>query len=162
MSALKHTPSGVDGMKTIADALRWALMRIETANLGEGDYFARAQDLLSEEERIERPMQAHPMTWAAADVLIERGRQQAVKGWTPEHDDEHGDGSMAKAAACYALHTEPAGNAGDYLRFWPWDAEWWKPKDRRRNLVKAAALLLAEIERLDRADAIAKATGHAS
>lgn len=33
---------------------------------------------------------------------------------------------------------------------WPWNAEWWKPSDRRRNLVKAAALILAEIERLDR------------
>lgn len=35
---------------------------------------------------------------------------------------------------------------------WPWDREWWKPKDRRRNLVRAAALLIAEIERLDRAE----------
>ena len=33
---------------------------------------------------------------------------------------------------------------------WPWDAGWWKPSDRRRNLVKAGALILAEIERLDR------------
>lgn len=28
--------------------------------------------------------------------------------------------------------------------------DWWKPKDRRRNLVKAGALIVAEIERLDR------------
>jgi hypothetical protein len=34
--------------------------------------------------------------------------------------------------------------------FWPWAAEWYKPTDRRRDLVKAASLLLAEIERLDR------------
>jgi hypothetical protein len=27
---------------------------------------------------------------------------------------------------------------------------WWKPKDRRRDLVRAAALIIAEIERLDR------------
>jgi len=33
---------------------------------------------------------------------------------------------------------------------WPWNAGWWKPSDRRRNLVKAGALILAEIERLDR------------
>jgi hypothetical protein len=31
-----------------------------------------------------------------------------------------------------------------------WDRDSWKPKDRRRNLVRAAALLIAEIERLDR------------
>ena len=38
---------------------------------------------------------------------------------------------------------------------WPhtWDASWWKPKDRRRDLVRAGALIIAEIERLDRLDA---------
>lgn len=91
------------------------------------------------------------LTQASSDVLDERRRQVEKEGWTPEHDDEHHDGSMAYAAACYALHTEPVGNVGDYLRFWPWDAEWWKPKDRRSNLVRAGALILAEIERLDRA-----------
>lgn len=35
---------------------------------------------------------------------------------------------------------------------WPWAKGWWKPGGSRRMLVKAAALLLAEIERLDRAD----------
>lgn len=87
---------------------------------------------------------------AAADVLAERHRQIDAEGWTPEHDDEHEVGQMAHAAACYTLadlevfvDTPPA--------FWPWGAEWWKPKDRRSNLVRAAALLLAEIERLDRA-----------
>jgi hypothetical protein len=38
---------------------------------------------------------------------------------------------------------------------WPWATAWWKPRDRRRNLVRAAALVLADIERIDRA-AIAK------
>jgi hypothetical protein len=32
--------------------------------------------------------------------------------------------------------------------------EWWKPTNRRRDLVKAGALILAEIERLDRAAGI--------
>lgn len=39
---------------------------------------------------------------------------------------------------------------------WPWDAAWWKPTDRRRDLVKAAALLIAEIERIDRARSLTK------
>ncbi|QOY96369.1 hypothetical protein IM543_11415 [Massilia sp. UMI-21] len=101
---------------------------------------------------------AHPVQQqeqAAIDVLAERRRQIEVEGWTPDHDDEHSAGQMAAAAACYALHTEPVGNVGDYLRFWPWDASWWKPRDRRSNLVRAGALILADIERLDRA-ALAK------
>ena len=38
-------------------------------------------------------------------------------------------------------------------RVWPWDRQWWKPKSRRRNLVRAAALLIAAIERIDREQA---------
>lgn len=92
------------------------------------------------------------MTKAAADVLAERKRQIEVEGWTPEHDDEHSRGEMATAGALYVLH------GGAYYAppfappmLWPWADHWWKPKDRRSNLVRAAALLLAEIERLDRA-----------
>lgn len=34
---------------------------------------------------------------------------------------------------------------------WPWDENWWKPSlDPIRNLVKAGALLAAEIDRLQR------------
>jgi len=93
-------------------------------------------------------------TSAARDVLAERKRQVEAEGWTPEHDDQHGRGQMAGAAACYALgsgvveHWAAPMAAKD---FWPWDAKWWKPSTPRRNLVKAAALILAEIERLDRA-----------
>lgn len=85
---------------------------------------------------------------AARDVLAERQRQISAEGWTPEHDDAHGDGSMAVAASCYACSS--AGLA-DATRDWPWADEWWKPSDRRRDLIKAGALILAEIERLDRA-----------
>lgn len=84
---------------------------------------------------------------AAADVLAERRRQVEVEGWTPEHDDEHGDGSMAVAAACYADTERPDGMCPGR---WPWLAKHWRPHSRRRDLVRAAALLLAEIERLDR------------
>lgn len=91
-------------------------------------------------------------------VMTERRRQMMAEGWTARHDDEHRDGSMARAAAAYALVGSSDGRkVGDELtpniteRLWPWDRAWWKPKDRRRNLVRAAALLIAEIERIDRA-----------
>ena len=95
-------------------------------------------------------------TAAARDVLAERRRQVEVEGWTHEHDDQHVKGEMAGAAACYALyrsHVDPVELMGEGVleMSWPWDPEWWKPTTRRRDLVKAAALLLAEIERLDRA-----------
>lgn len=79
------------------------------------------------------------------EIAAERQRQIEAEGWTPEHDDAHLDHSLARAAACYAL--------GSKLN-WPasWDDRWWKPSEnRRRNLVKAGALIAAEIDRLDRA-----------
>lgn len=89
---------------------------------------------------------------AAADVLAERERQKSVEGWTPEHDAEHNSGDMAMAAACYAISgAYPGGFRAVISRLWPWDLGWWKPKSPRRDLVRSGALILAEIERLDRA-----------
>lgn len=91
---------------------------------------------------------------AAQDVLAERQRQISQEGWTPEHDDTHVDGELAQAAACYALPPEVMRwlNLND-ITLWPFSPDWWKPSDERQNLIKAGALILAEIERLDRADA---------
>lgn len=92
-----------------------------------------------------------PQAWR--DVLAERQRQITAEGWTPEHDDHHADGSLAAAAAAYAFSAATADRylAADPLGFWPWDASWWKPKSPREDLVRAGALILAEIERIDRA-----------
>lgn len=91
-------------------------------------------------------------TNAARDVLTERRRQIEAEGWTPEHDDKHAEG-LAAAAACYAAGDRRLMIGGDMadIEVWPWDESWWKPTSRRRDLVKAGALILAEIERLDRA-----------
>ncbi|HFH2507271.1 hypothetical protein [Pseudomonas aeruginosa] len=94
-----------------------------------------------------------PQAWL--DVQAERRRQITAEGWTPEHDDEHSHGQMARAAACYALAGSSDPNDGTAALLvslaWPWDQQWWKPSTARRDLVKAGALVLAEIERLDRA-----------
>lgn len=106
------------------------------------------------------------MSKATDDVLAERQRQIDAEGWTEAHDDQHGDRSLAAAAASYTK--QYVGRAwllecfdDGALRYqadempddWPdsWAEEWWKPKSPRRDLVRAAALLVAEIERLDRA-----------
>lgn len=98
------------------------------------------------------PAQAVPdVPNAACDVLAERRRQVEKEGYEPAHDDEHADGSLAMAAACYADKERPQSMCPGR---WPWSADSWKPKDRRTDLVRAAALLLAEIERMDRAAAL--------
>jgi hypothetical protein len=90
---------------------------------------------------------------AATDVLAERHRQITLEGWSPEHDDKHADGALARAGAAYALMADRELHLKREMTpgWWPWAAVWWKPKDRRADLVRAGALILAEIERLDRA-----------
>lgn len=122
-----------------------------------------------------------------ARIVAERLRQVEAEGWTPEHDQEHDDGALAKAAACYVQaalitqrapesvpgvrrvyerHNEVPEDDEDFRRMlenparhwygwdkapdeWPWDPSWWKPSpDVVSNLVKAGALIAAEIDRL--------------
>lgn len=92
------------------------------------------------------------LTQAATDVLAERRRQIEAEGWTPAHDDEYlMPGSLAEAAACYAISSIPGTKRRkEPPHGWPWAIKWWKPTTPRRDLVKAGALILAEIERLDR------------
>ena len=92
-------------------------------------------------------------------IAAERRRQVRVEGWTAGHDDEHEEGELARAAACYAMPPATREMAkGQYFKIrtavWPWDQEWWKPtpNDRVRELVKAGALIAAEIDRLQRLD----------
>lgn len=99
-----------------------------------------------------------PMTDASRDVLAERHRQIEAEGWTPEHDDEHEDETIAAMACFYAMppgarewcaeSTGYGATLGEAILPEGWEA---KTGDRRRDLVKAGALILAEIERLDRA-----------
>ncbi|MBS0476499.1 MAG: hypothetical protein JSR28_15320 [Proteobacteria bacterium] len=98
------------------------------------------------------------LTQAARDVLDERRRQIEAEGWTPEHDDDHYPGCLASAAMGYAQSATCQLSHGEPLEgtplFWPWELPWWRPSTPRRDLVKAAALIIAEIERLDRAAAV--------
>jgi hypothetical protein len=96
-----------------------------------------------------------------AEIAAERQRQIEQEGWSVGHDDGHTEGALSIAAGCYAIHAGgrrdmrwgqvPGGGMRRPPRGWPWHADWWKPTNPRRDLIKAAALIVAEIERLDRA-----------
>lgn len=114
------------------------------------------------------------MTSALDEIAEERRRQIEVEGWTAEHDDRHDGYEMARAAGCYAMHagnchawTGESYSAASLPPFtdleageipWPWDIDWWKPKNPRRDLIRAAALIVAEIERIDRLATRARST----
>jgi hypothetical protein len=90
---------------------------------------------------------------ALRDVAAERQRQVSVEGWTQHDDDSYSSCELAAAAATYALCTRPEQLQVCGVTAWPWHQVTFKPTTYRRNLIKAGALILAEIERLDRAAA---------
>lgn len=91
------------------------------------------------------PGNSVPQAWL--DVQAERRRQVEAEGWTPEHDDLYCAAELPRAAAAYILN----GANDEAPAIWPFVVKWWKPRDARSNYVRAGALILAEIERLDRA-----------
>lgn len=95
-------------------------------------------------------------------ITEERERQISQEGWTSEHDAEHDGQELVEAAKCYATAanaTQYSPKNITYLGYrpgepapydWPWAEEWWKPSsDPVKNLVKAGALIAAEIDRLN-------------
>jgi hypothetical protein len=108
-------------------------------------------------------------------IAAERERQVTEEGWTADHDDTHGAGELAWAAACYAAperilrHHEGANGSHGFVEPWPTETHrqtryaddfgsyrvgWPRPDcSRIEQLAKAGALIAAEIDRLERADA---------
>lgn len=138
--------------------------------LGNADLSAAVANVRTVCDNIDRGRHSIPLSCAQAvrDVVDERVRQAESEGYDSSHDDTH-PGEMGSAAACYALvagcsireaaQGRPM-SADQYAAlpmppgpFWPWETPAWKPKNPRRDLVRAAALILAEIERIDRAAA---------
>ena len=85
-------------------------------------------------------------------IAKERARQIAEEGWTIEHDSiGNSDNQLAEAAAIYALPEDRRIYEHSVQNLWPWDIKWWKPspENRIKELVKAGALIAAEIDRLN-------------
>lgn len=111
-----------------------------------------------------------PAPLLGADMIrAERERQIGGEGWSLEHDDAHENRELLYAANCYAFMASGQSRTDVHMRYappsgWPWEKEWWKPsEDPIRNLVKAGALIAAEIDRLERQKAKApNAAGEAT
>lgn len=83
------------------------------------------------------------------EILRERARQVTEKGYNANSDDAYVKNELAGASLAYNMSA--TGNTAVAAYCWPWDLTSFKPTTPRRDLIKAAALLVAEIERLDRA-----------
>lgn len=106
-------------------------------------------------------------------ILAERRRQRAVEGYDNAHDDGHVDGELRIVAQAYYWHAVGSNSLAYQLvpivdaktgkpetkipLPWPWAPKWWKPKTPERDLERAGALCVAEIERLERCVADSRA-----
>lgn len=91
------------------------------------------------------PMERVPEAGAGvAMIRAKRLRQVAIEGY----DACHGDGDLTRAAVAYA--TAAAGATGEHATgWWPWDRASFKPGPKPLDsLVKAGALIAAEIDRI--------------
>lgn len=97
-----------------------------------------------------------PENRGATLIANERTRQMLVEGYTPEADDRYTEGEFIRAASAYTwavwqrmqgheVTTVPTG--------WPWAPEDFKPRCDQRDLIRAAALLSAEVDRIERLEA---------
>ncbi|WP_251477726.1 hypothetical protein [Stenotrophomonas lactitubi] len=91
-------------------------------------------------------------------IAAERERQLHAEGFTRDSDRQYQRGELAKAATAYvqlAAMDLAAGGTRDHIAWhgpaavWPWEPEWWKPVDARRDLVRAGALIAAQIDLID-------------
>lgn len=86
-------------------------------------------------------------------IEVERIRQVESEGYSIEHDTYYEKSELLGAALAYLYQAEKAANNITFLdnppSNWPWPEKYWKPSvDPIANLVKAGALIAAEIDRL--------------
>ncbi|HEP8838425.1 TPA: hypothetical protein VDU70_002225 [Pseudomonas aeruginosa] len=166
-SALRRLLSAAPGCHLSRNALTEAQMRrlyensTETENERLG--FAAFARLMRRAEAVHQiaaaPGKEVPQAWL--DVQAERRRQVEVEGYHGFRDNHYISYELSKAARAYievSWHALSGGLPCKKPESWPWVAGF-KWSDGRTMLVKACALVLAEIERLDRA-AHGKEVGH--
>ncbi len=87
------------------------------------------------------------------DIAAERLRQMMEEGFDERHDDQHTGRELAGAAEGYLAAAISRADGVDVTTppiGWPFEPEWWKPKGYYADLKRAAALIRAEMERIDR------------
>lgn len=83
-----------------------------------------------------------------AKIALERVSHYTSRDYSAEHDDLHTNGELAWAACAYLF--EGIMPRMDGVHLWPFSDGWKPEEDPVDNLVKAGALIAAEIDRIQR------------
>lgn len=90
-------------------------------------------------------------------ISRERRRQIIKEGYNAEHDERLEPGALAMAAAVYIMGAcsgmrGGGERPGEVMICWPFEISAYNPKDPLRDLVRAGALIAAEIDRMMRVE----------
>jgi len=98
----------------------------------------------------------------ALELITEERQRQIAKGYTASHDDDLIGGELAAGGGCFALYAgwqSPGCDVEDLAKEkrsiagsdWPFERASFRPDENPiANLAKAGAMIVAEIERLQR------------
>jgi len=143
-------------VQDLADELADIVICADLVALGEGidldSAVERKFNATSEKVGLETRLTLTRGTMVVHEIAAERRRQVEAKGWTPAHDDRHTAGELGQLGAALALYACNRSSVAQVI--WPFDDYRPKLDNARGCLVKAAALIVAEIERLDRAASV--------
>ncbi len=165
MNALPAKADGAPSVRISPVADRPTLLLVAQAS--PSDQPLIPSDVLSDRSSLPAPISddvsrvCHTLD-VIREVVGERQRQ-VNKGYDPAYDDEHRrGGELASAAAAQAEWAseqvnclrEPGRVPSTFMVgvLWPFQPRAWVTHDPRADLVTAAALIVAEIERIDRAN----------
>jgi hypothetical protein len=93
------------------------------------------------------------------ELIRQERNRQIKKGFDSQHDDQEVNEELARAAAVYVMPERyrnieisslPVDERNLTRVFWPYREEFKMSSNRRKDLIKAAALIVAEIERINR------------
>ncbi|ELY4780728.1 hypothetical protein SM077_002579 [Cronobacter sakazakii] len=135
-----------------SDLVKELCIRLDAGSIARRE-ITKQRDALAAECAPLKPI----LSRAIADIIAERQRQKEKKGYTESRDDNYLPGVLNLAGAAYAVSASCLPDAKRRAdRLWPWpEAGKYlnaSSKDPRSALIKAAALIAAEIERIDRAE----------
>lgn len=92
--------------------------------------------------------------YGAGRIFAERQRQIVLEGHTPEADQAYRTDQLIDAAISYLVAVKERrrgrllGGQPVTPHEWPWDFEFFKPKNDDADLARAGALVAAEMDRV--------------
>ncbi|WP_423177431.1 MULTISPECIES: hypothetical protein [unclassified Stenotrophomonas] len=150
------------GSSPVGQPLRFALGmgqhdRMTDYQIAEAKRFAAWAGATIEGFHRRDPAQAVDLGAGVKAIAAERERQLQAEGFSRDCDQQYREGELARAATAYvqlaAMDLQVGTRSHIALQeppfFWPWAPEWWKPVDARRDLVRAGALIAAQIDLID-------------